>query len=163
LHAPGSLFLPGPNGIKFDHLQRNLYVSVSFQGTIYRIPVDASGNPGTPDAVVSNITPDDFAFDRVGNLYVATEPAMSVIRVGREGTVETIASAADGLQNTRAVLFGRTGEAHLELNILSFALPRQQTQDPAYIGCTSDCQGFLSAFHDEMTSVPRNVNVIRSS
>ncbi len=122
LHAPGSLMLPGPNGIKFDAFKRDLYVSVSFQGTIYRIPFGDHGQAGTPVAFVTNLTPDDFAFDLLGNLYVATEPSMSVVRVHPDGTVETIASAADGLQNSSAVLFGRDGFAQLELYILSFGL-----------------------------------------
>jgi sugar lactone lactonase YvrE len=131
LKAPGSLYVPGPNGIKFDIFKRNLYVSVSYQGTIYRIPFDDKGQAGTPVPFVTNITADDFAFDLLGNLYVATEPSQSVVRVHPDGTVETIASAADGLQNTSAVLFGRVGFSQLELYILSFALP---PATPSYPG-----------------------------
>jgi len=131
LHAPGALQLPGPNGVKFDKYHRNLYVSVSFQGTIYRIPVDKDGHAGTPEVFVSNIPPDDFAFDRVGNLYVATQPAMSVVRIHPDGSMETIASAADGLQNTSAVLFGRHGDSRLELYILSAVIPPGPGSHPA--------------------------------
>jgi sugar lactone lactonase YvrE len=123
LHAPGSFQLPGPNGIKFDKHQQNLFVSVSNQGTIYRIPVDQNGQPGTPMVFATNLTPDDFTFDELGNLYVATEPRHSVVRVHPDGTEETIASAADGLQNTTAVLFGRHGDARLDLYILSALIP----------------------------------------
>jgi len=132
LHAPGSLSLPGPNGIKFDEFKRNLYVSVSFQGTIYRIPFGDQGQAGTPVAFATNITADDFAFDLLGNLYVATEPSMSVVRVFPNGTVETIASAADGIQNTSAVLFGRVGFTQLELYILSFGLPPATSRPGVY-------------------------------
>jgi len=123
LHAPGSLQLPGPNGVRFDKHKLNLYVAVSNQGTIYRIPVDQNGQPGTPVVFVSNLTPDDFTFDELGNMYVATEPSMSVVRVHPDGTQETIASAADGLQNTTAVAFGRHGDARLDLYILSALIP----------------------------------------
>jgi sugar lactone lactonase YvrE len=134
MHAPGSLQIPGPNGIKFDLFQRNLYVSVSYQGTIYRIPMQENGSAGTPVVYASNLTPDDFAFDLLGNLYVATEPSMSVVRIFPDGTQETIASAADGLENTSAVLFGRTGAAILELYILSGSLPPAPTSHPgAYL------------------------------
>ena len=44
---------------------------------------------------------------------------MSVVRVHTDGTQETITSAADGLQNTTAVAFGRHGDARLDLYILS--------------------------------------------
>ena len=123
VQARGTLQLPGPNGIKFDKHHRHLYVSVSNLSTIYRVPVNADGSVGTPVVFVSQVTPDDFAFDRLGNLYVATEPNMSVLRVAPDGTQATLASAVDGLQNTTAVLFGRAGEDRLELYILSFAFP----------------------------------------
>ncbi len=123
LHAPGSLNLPGPNGIKFDKYKRNLYVSVSSQGTIYRIPFDQNGQAGTPVAFVTNVTPDDFAFDHLGNLYLANAPSMTVLRIHPDGTEETLASAADGLQHVTAVLFGRDGDTKLDLYILSFAFP----------------------------------------
>ncbi|MGA2736540.1 MAG: SMP-30/gluconolactonase/LRE family protein [Bryobacteraceae bacterium] len=129
MHAPGSLQAPGPNGIKFDLFQQNLYVSVSYQGIIYRIPMKGS-SAGTPVVYASNLTPDDFAFDLLGNLYVATEPSMSVVRISPNGTQETIASAADGLENTSAVLFGRNGAAILDLYILSASEPPVATSHP---------------------------------
>jgi len=130
LHAPGSMFLPGPNGIKFDLLQRNLYVSVSYQGTIYRIPMNWDGSAGTPVVYATNLTPDDFAFDLPGNLYVATEPSMSVVKISPNGTQQTIASAADGLENTTAVRFGRSGATILDLYILSATIPPVPTSHP---------------------------------
>jgi sugar lactone lactonase YvrE len=123
LHAPGSFALPGPNGIKFDKHQRNLYVGVSSEGTIYRIPLDENGHARTPVAFVTNVTPDDFAFDRLGNLYLANGPSGSVLRIHPDGTVETLASAGDGLQHVTAVSFGRDGDAKLDLFILTAALP----------------------------------------
>jgi len=123
MNAPGNLMAPGPNGIKFDALKLNLYVSVSNQGTIYRIPVSQNGSPGEPVVFASGLTPDDFCFDLLGNLYVATEPSKSVVRILPNGQQQTIASAADGLQNTTAVLFGRVGSTILDLYILSATLP----------------------------------------
>jgi sugar lactone lactonase YvrE len=137
LHAPGNLMLPGPNGIKFDIFQQNLYVSVSYQGTIYRIPMN-NGQPGVPAVFASGLTPDDFAFDLLGNLYVATEPSHSVVRVHLDGTMETLASAADGLQNTTAVRFGRRFDTILDLYILSAEIPPGPDSRPGvyrmYIG-----------------------------
>jgi sugar lactone lactonase YvrE len=129
LHAPGTMQLPGPNGIKFDALQQNLYVSVSYQGTIYRIPMNG-GQPGTPVVFASGLTPDDFAFDLLGNLYVATEPSMSVVRIHPDGSMETLASAADGLQNTTAVRFGRGIGTILDLYILSSQIPPGPSSHP---------------------------------
>jgi len=78
----------------------------------------------------SNLTPDDFAFDLLGNLYVATEPSMSVVRILPDGTQQTIAAAADGLENTAAVLFGRSGASILDLYILSASEPPVATSHP---------------------------------
>jgi sugar lactone lactonase YvrE len=96
---------------------------VSYEGVIYRIPLDRGGNPGTPVVFAANLTPDDFCFDLTGNLYVATEPSMSVVRIRPDGTQETIASSTDGLERTTAVLFGRVGSNILDLYILSFGIP----------------------------------------
>jgi sugar lactone lactonase YvrE len=121
LHAPGSLQGGlGPNGIKFDKHQRNLYVTLMMLQEIVRIPIDRDGQAGTPEVFVNNITSsDDFCFDQLGNLYLATQGNQSVLRIHPDGTQETIASAADGLQNTAAVLFGRHGKERLNLYILS--------------------------------------------
>ncbi len=56
---------------------------------------------------MEDVTPDDFAFDVRGALYLATEPSNSVEKISPDGTRETIASSVDGLMNTTAVLFGR--------------------------------------------------------
>jgi sugar lactone lactonase YvrE len=120
LHAPGSLQGGiGPNGIKFDKHQRNLYVTINNQGAIVRIRVDRDGQPGTPETFATGLTTDDFCFDEQGNIYLATQPGQSVLRISPDGTKETLASAADGLQNTAAVLFGRHGKERHDLYILS--------------------------------------------
>ena len=75
LHAPGSLQGGlGPNGIKFDKYKRNLYVTLMKLQEIVRVPIDRDGEAGTPEIFVSNITSsDDFCFDQIGNLYLATQ------------------------------------------------------------------------------------------
>src|ERR1039458_327637 len=113
----------------------NLYLADAFLGYVWR--VSASGgtpeiwlNMHAPGSSPSHLTPDDFAFDLLGNLYVATEPSMSVVRIFPDGTQETIASAADGLENTSAVLFGRNGATILDLYILSGSQPPAPTSHP---------------------------------
>jgi sugar lactone lactonase YvrE len=124
LHAPGSLAGGiGPNGVKFDKHKRNLHVTINNEGAIVRIPVDRDGQPGTPEVFASTPTMDDFCFDELGNLYLATQSGMSVLRIRPDGKQETIASSADGLQNTAAVLFGRRGKQRLDLYILSGDFP----------------------------------------
>jgi len=101
-----------------------------------------NGSAGTPAVYASNLTPDDFAFDLLGNLYVATEPSMSVVRIFPDGTQETIASAADGLENTSAVLFGRNGAAILDLYILSGSQPPAPTSHPGVYRLDVGLPGF---------------------
>lgn len=121
LHAPGSRAGGlGPNGIKFDSSQQNLFVTVPNQSSIYRIPRHGDGTPGTPVVYANNLPPtmDDICLDVQDNIYVATQLSFSVLRVSPNGVVETVASAADGLQRTAAVSFGR-GRLASELYILS--------------------------------------------
>jgi sugar lactone lactonase YvrE len=121
LHAPGNAVSGlGPNGIKFDLLQQNLFVTVQNQSSIYRIPKDWTGAAGHPVVYAKNLpsTLDDICLDVLGNIYVATQASMSVLRILPNGVQETVASAADGLQRTSAVAFGR-GTSSFQLYILS--------------------------------------------
>jgi sugar lactone lactonase YvrE len=121
LHAPGSHVAGlGPNGIKFDLLQQNIFVTVPNQASIYRVPKNWNGTAGAPVVYASGLpsTMDDICLDVLGNIYITTQLSESVLRLWPNGIVETIASAADGLQRTSAVAFGRGG-ASFELYILS--------------------------------------------
>lgn len=133
LHAPGNFPNITANGIKFDKHKRNLYVTMTAQGTILRVPIDRDGQPGTPEVFATNVTPDDFCFDELGNLYLATQPGMSVLRIHPDGTREILASAADGLQRTSAVLFGRRGEQRLNLYILSGLFGQPGSQPAVFV------------------------------
>jgi sugar lactone lactonase YvrE len=121
LHFPGSQAAGlGPNGLKFDLLQQNLFVTVPNQAAIYRIPKKFSGDAGAPVVFANNLpsTLDDLCLDVLGNVYVTTQLSMSVLRISPNGAQQTVASAADGLQRTSAVLFGR-GASAFQLYILS--------------------------------------------
>ena len=75
---------------------------------------------------------------------------MSVVRVHPDGTVETIASAADGLQNTSAVLFGRDGFAQLELYVLSFGVNELE----AYFGLAPLASGSRPGVYNLFVGLP---------
>ena len=99
----------GPNGLHF--FQGNLYVSVSGQATLVRVPLNWDGSPGTPAVYLKNVSIDDFIFDSSGNLYLDANRSGGLIaneieRVKPDGTYTTLASDANGLDEPSAVEFG---------------------------------------------------------
>lgn len=118
LHAPMDLSQPpsptnppGPNGIKFGP-RGDLFVSISSQSRIVRVEMKRDGTAGAVSTYADgpDITADEFAFDRRGVLYLATEPSNSVLAIYPDDPQhhrEVIADASDGLANTTAVAFGR--------------------------------------------------------
>jgi sugar lactone lactonase YvrE len=115
---------PSANGVKFAP-NGDLYVSIPIQSRIVRINVHRNGMPGRVSTFVQgpDITPDDFAFDEEGNLYLATEPSHSVMKISPCGEREVLVDASDGLMNTTAVQFStRRGEAK-ELYITNGPIP----------------------------------------
>ena len=88
----------GANGLAFWH--HNLYVSVTDSGRIVRIPVRASGAAGEPVVVAKRDAlrgADGIAFDRRGNLYVATSSTNMLLRLAPDGDLARVARRRDGL------------------------------------------------------------------
>jgi hypothetical protein len=96
--------LPGANAIKLRH--RVVYVSNTATQTILAIPVRLDGSAGETRVVLDGIEADDFAFAGNGDLYVAENPPSLLARVTPAGGVSVLATAADGLDNPSAVVFG---------------------------------------------------------
>ena len=57
-----------------------------------------------------------------GSLYCGTDPFNTVVRIAPDGTMETILTAADGLDGPTAVLFGRNNEG-FDLYMTNAAFP----------------------------------------
>ena len=103
--------LPGANGIKIWHDE--VYVSNTSTQNILAIPIERSGRAGKLAVRLRGIQADDFAFAANGDLYVALNPLSKLIRVTANGARKTLATRADGLQNTSAVAFDpRRGRRH---------------------------------------------------
>lgn len=102
---------PGPNGLRLGP-NGNIYLAISSQGRIVQIPINDDGSAGEMFTFVDNVTPDDFAFDYKGNLYLATEPSNSVEMFSADGRTRVeLADYGDGLQNSTSVTFSlRNGE-----------------------------------------------------
>jgi sugar lactone lactonase YvrE len=95
---------PGANGIKF--YQGDLYVANSDTGNILRIPVQPDGTAGTPLVYATGVPTDDFAFDVLGNLYATTHPFNTVVRIGRDGQQEVLATVDQGIIGPSSAAFG---------------------------------------------------------
>jgi len=104
----------GANGMAFDE-RGALFVSNTSKALVVRIPVNPDGSPGTPSTYASSCAnldgADGLTVDTKDNVYVADNILSKVVRVNTDGTIDTIASAADGLDNVSGVAFGvRQGE-----------------------------------------------------
>lgn len=113
LLQPGSPGLPGANGLKYR--SGHLYVSNTGRSTLLAIPL--TGHRLRTVAVVrDDLRIDDFTFDRDGTLYAALNQANEVVRTPldpRDGPVEVLATARDGVHNPSAVAFaGRKSSGH---------------------------------------------------
>ncbi len=97
---------PGANGVKL--YGGYAYVSVTARDAIFRAPVGADGAAGRLEIVAENLRADDFAIDLDGNLYIATHPANSLVRLAPNGERMTLATTEHGLLCATAVAFGRT-------------------------------------------------------
>ncbi|MBW4544894.1 MAG: hypothetical protein KME25_10690 [Symplocastrum torsivum CPER-KK1] len=96
---------PAVNGLKrFDDV---LYASNTQKQQLVRIPIQANRQPGEPEIFVSQVNIDDFAFDRVGNLYGTTHIYNSVVKITPDGKVSAIAQAEQGMTGSTALAFGR--------------------------------------------------------
>ncbi|MCB1035229.1 MAG: SMP-30/gluconolactonase/LRE family protein [Acidobacteria bacterium] len=119
---PGAPF-PGPNGLKV--FRREVYVANSSTGDLLAFPIEAGGGTGEP-RVHSNVSPqgcDEFAFDVLGRMYCTTDPFNTVLRIGTDGSVETLLTADDLLDGPTSVAFGRRGTNRKNLYIINAAFP----------------------------------------
>lgn len=101
---PKNTGIPGANGIK--RFRDAVYVSSTDRGLILRIPITLDGSAGEPAVWARDLVVDDFAFDVDGNLYGATHPLSTIVRVRSDGSRATIATAAQGVVGATAVAFG---------------------------------------------------------
>ena len=100
--------IPTPNGMVFSLDETVLYVAATFdQPGLWRIPVSADGDAGTPERWVefdAGTTPDGVAIDSEGSIYVALNLAGEIAKVDPAGNVTTLASDVQGVAS---LAFGR--------------------------------------------------------
>ncbi len=96
----------GANGIAY----RNglLYVTNTEKGTLLSIPVGRDGSLGEPTVIASGaglVGADGLALDSLGNVYIAVISQSMVVRVARDGAIDPVADASDGLDWPSSVAF----------------------------------------------------------
>src|SRR5262245_3157060 len=119
--------LPGPNGLKL--FEGELYVSNPSQSTVVAVRVRPDGTAGATRTHATGVFCDDFAFDVQGNLYCGTDPFNSVLRISPSGAIDTVLTAADGLDGPTAILFGHRNEG-FDIYITNGAFPFFQVPPP---------------------------------
>jgi sugar lactone lactonase YvrE len=126
--------IPAVNGLKI--FQGTLYASNTQHQTLVQIPLDSDSNASMPEIAVKNVNIDDFAFDIHGNLYGTTHIYNSVVRIAPDGTVTTIAEAAQGVTGSTSLAFGRTERDRTSIYVLTnggMSLPPSTGVEPAKV------------------------------
>lgn len=127
LEGDGSLGLPfpiGANGIARAS-DGTVYVANTERGRIVEVPVRPDGTPGTPRVFAEDprlLVSDGLAIDVEDDLYVAVIGQDTVLRVAQDGSIETLATAADGLDDPSDVTFGTSRGEQTALFVTNFAL-----------------------------------------
>jgi sugar lactone lactonase YvrE len=103
----------GANGLELQ--EGALFVNNTSKGSIVRIPIRPNGSAGRPAVFVQDpalIGADGLAFDAAGNAFVTTDGLQNtLVEVHAGGTVQTLATASDGLDYPASVTFGLGGDA----------------------------------------------------
>ncbi|MFC6732813.1 SMP-30/gluconolactonase/LRE family protein [Haladaptatus sp. DYSN1] len=110
-----------------------IYVVVTERDYLARIPVNRDGSAGTPEVYAQDpqlVGGDGITLDNRGNFYVAVIGQNTVVRVNRDRSVDTLATAENGLDGPSDVAFGTTGGDQKSLFITNFAFLTPENQKP---------------------------------
>ena len=85
-------FMEYPNGCAVAADGRTLYVIDSHGQSVFAIPIGEDGGSGTPQSVASlpDTDADGVALDAAGSLWITLYRPDGIVRIGRDGAVETI-------------------------------------------------------------------------
>ena len=124
----------GANGIAI--VGRTVYVSVTEQASIVSIPINRDGSAGPVGLLAAGDAL--FAIDGIaaaldGSIYAGIIGQFSVVRVHPDGTIEPVASAANGdvgVLDVSSVAFGTTPDTRKTLYAVNFGFLSQVGTDP---------------------------------
>jgi sugar lactone lactonase YvrE len=113
----------GANGIAFRNGQ--ILVANTEGAKLVSIPVLPDGSAGSPTVMAEGpnlFGSDGIALGVLGDVFVAVNPQNTLVRVAANGSVTTLASAADGLENPASLAFGTGRGDRKSLYVTNFAV-----------------------------------------
>jgi hypothetical protein len=87
--------------------------------------VQPDGSAGSPRVMAEGpaiFGADGIALDVHGDVFVAVNPQSMILRVGNDGSITTLAAAADGLNNPASLAFGTGMGNRKSLFVTNFAV-----------------------------------------
>lgn len=115
----------GANGIEYH--RGVLYVAVTEQFSLVKVPITRSGSPGATEVVATFPAagfpgaPDGLAVDVHGDVYVALIAQQTIARVDQSGNVSHVASG-DPLDWPSSIAFGTARGEQKTLFVVSFSI-----------------------------------------
>jgi sugar lactone lactonase YvrE len=100
----------GANGIAYRN--KGLVVANSEGARLLHIRIERDGSAGEATVLADDPAlygADEIEFDKDGDIWVAVIFQSTIVRVSRSGAIDTIATAADGLDFPSSVAFGKKG------------------------------------------------------
>ena len=125
LQGTGELlgFPYGANGIAFSH--GRLIVSNTERGTLVAIPIQSGGDAGAPTVLAQSpalLGVDGLALDVRGSVYAAVNGQNTLVAMWNDGSIEVLATAAEGLNQPSSLAFGTGSRDHRALFLVNFAV-----------------------------------------
>ncbi len=113
----------GANGIAYRN--GRVIVANSQRSRLVGIDVQHNGEPGDIDVIAEDellFGADGIALDVAGRIYVAVNEQNTLLRVKKNGNIQVLRDAADGLDFPATIAFGKTPGHFNDLYITNFAL-----------------------------------------
>jgi sugar lactone lactonase YvrE len=117
-------FPVGANGLAYK--DGNLYAAVTEQFHVLRISVQADGSAGSPEVIAGGeelAVLDGIALDENGDIYALVISQSKLVRIDhKDGTVTTLATAAEGLDFPASLAFGTQAVDNQTVYVTNFAI-----------------------------------------
>lgn len=128
---PGTQAMVFPNDVRLDD-RGNVYATDTVGGAVWRIPRGGEAElwiqhpllAGTNEfeEVDFPVGTDGIALDVHGDIYAGVGVQNTVIRVTRDGVINTLATASDGLNQPSTLAFGTGRAQHQTVYVANFSL-----------------------------------------